>query len=66
LQYKCANIKDESLHVGMLLKILEDKARKESAAEIRTLKASTQELQKQAEKFEEIKEQKNNQTRSRY
>ena len=49
--------------MGMLLKILEDKARKESAAEIRTLQASAQELQKQAETFEEIKEQKNMLTR---
>ena len=51
--------------MGMLLKILEVKARKESAAEIRTLQASAQELQKQAEKFEEIKEQKNMLTRWR-
>jgi hypothetical protein len=28
LQYKCSNIKEESLHTGMLLKILEDKVRK--------------------------------------
>jgi ACT domain-containing protein len=47
----------------MLLKILEDKARKESAAEIRVLQAAKMELQKQAEKFEDIKEQKNTLTR---
>eukprot|EP00090_Calanus_glacialis_P004498 TRINITY_DN13368_c0_g1_i7.p1 TRINITY_DN13368_c0_g1~~TRINITY_DN13368_c0_g1_i7.p1 ORF type:complete len:1117 (-),score=406.66 TRINITY_DN13368_c0_g1_i7:107-3457(-) len=57
-QYKSSNITEESLKVGMFLKVLEDKARKELASEMKVLNDSLEELKESAFKHEEMIEEK--------
>jgi len=58
-QYKQVDTISPGLQVGMLLKVLEERARKDSSREIREMKTTLTELTDQAEKFEDIKEEKN-------
>jgi len=57
-QYKNSNITDESLKVGMFLKVLEDKARKELGSEMKVLNDSLDQLKESAFKHGEINEEK--------
>jgi len=57
-QYKNKNIVDESLKVGMFLKVLEEKARKELGLEMKSLNDSLDELKENAFKHEEELEEK--------
>eukprot|EP00092_Neocalanus_flemingeri_P021157 GFUD01022931.1.p1 GENE.GFUD01022931.1~~GFUD01022931.1.p1 ORF type:complete len:1136 (-),score=340.84 GFUD01022931.1:94-3501(-) len=57
-QYKSNDIREESLKVGMFLKVLEDKARKELALEMKVLNQSLEELKERAFKYEEVNEDK--------
>lgn len=57
-QYKNRNTIDESLKVGMFLKVLEEKARKELGLEMKSLNDSLDELKENAFKHEEELEEK--------
>jgi len=53
-QYKSSDIKEESIKVGMFLKVLEEKARKELATEMKVLNNTIAELKEKSLKSDEV------------